>query len=785
MKRLMAVFVLALVSVFLIPGVCAAEETPEMLRDGDFLYSIDGGCVTITGWDGEATAAEIPGMLAGLPVTKIGERAFAHCLTLSGVTIPDSVTEIGDWAFSRCEALTELRLSNGLVKIGKYSFRGCSALSRTELPDSLEEMGDCAFAGCTALTEIELPKSLRALGLRPFAGCDSLVTVRVSPENTVFTVSDRVLYEMAGRTLVLYPGGFDAECYTVPEGTRAIGRGAFSECTKLRQVVIPGSVTEIAEWAFYSCTALEDVEFFGGVTEIGSWAFSGCEKLTALTLPETLRVIGYGAFFRCRALPALAIPDSVTEIKGRAFVDCISLGQLKIPDGVTEIGDYTFHMCWSLESITIPDSVTSFGERAFSECDKLTMTVGPGSFAEGYAKENGIPFVYRDSATRVMVASDLHYIAPTLTDHGAYFTALTESGDGKLMRYIEEITDAFLAEVSRERPDALLLTGDLTFNGAVKSHEALAEKLRALEAEGIPVLVLTGNHDLDNPDAAAFSGSAFTRVESAGAADFRRIYGDFGFDEARSLDPDSLSYVYMLKPDLWVLMLDFNTQHDPCGISEESLRWVRSQLDAAREAGAQVLTAGHQNLYQQTMFRAGYVIEGAEALAALFREYGVPLYLSGHLHCQHRMTVDGLTEIATSALSVYPCQYGVLTFSGGRLRYEARATDVSAWAEQNGKTDAALLHFADYARGFFDRRTESQVTELLALFPYTQEEIQRLTAHMVSLNRAYFSGDLTQAAALDPDGSLRELWERHPSPYLAYLSAIRSEFGSDYRVWSE
>lgn len=475
MNRLTAVFALALVLLLLLSGSSFAEETPEMLRDGDFLYSIDGGCVTITGWDGEATAAEIPGELAGLPVTKIGERAFAHCRTLSGVTIPNSVTEIGDWAFSNCEGLTELRLSGGLVRIGKNSFRGCSALGHVELPDSLAEIGDGAFCACTALTEIELPKSLRALGLRPFAGCDSLVTVRVSPENTVFTVSDQVLYETQSRTLVLYPGGLDAECYTVPEGTRAIGRGAFSECAKLRQVVIPGSVTEIAEWAFYSCTALEDVEMFGGVTEIGSWAFSGCEKLTALTLPETLRVIGYGAFFRCRALPALAIPDSVTEIKGRAFVDCISLGQLKIPDGVTEIGDYTFHMCWSLESITIPDSVTRFGERAFSECEKLTMTVGPGSFAESYAKENGIPFVYRDSATRVMAASDLHYIAPTLTDHGAYFTTLTESGDGKLMRYIEEITDAFLTEVSQARPDALLLTGDLTQAAALDPDGSLYE----------------------------------------------------------------------------------------------------------------------------------------------------------------------------------------------------------------------------------------------------------------------------------------------------------------------
>ncbi len=389
-----------------------------------------------------------------------------------------------------------------------------------------------------------------------------------------------------------------------------------------------------------------------------------------------------------------------------------------------------------------------------------------------------------DGSFRVVIGTDLHYIAPALTDHGACFTALTENSDGKLMRYIEEIIDAFLAEVLREKPDALLLTGDLTFNGAVRSHEALAEKLRALEAAGVPVLVLTGNHDLDNMNAAAFSGGSFTRVESADSGDFRRIYREFGFDEAISVDPDSLSYVYALKPGMWVLMLDFNTRHDPCGISEESLRWVRAQLDAVREAGALVLAAGHQNLYQQTMFHAGYVIAGAEELSALFRAYGVPLYLSGHLHCQHWMHVDGLTEIAGSALSVSPCQYGLLESEAGSLRYEARATDISAWAWENGRTNPALLDFAAWAADCFDSRTRSQVIDMLALFPYTSEELRLLTEHMVEVNRAYFSGDLSAAADLDPDGSLFSLWERYPSPYLAYLSSIRPEFGTDYRRWS-
>ena len=51
-------------------------------------------------------------------------------------------------------------------------------------------------------------------------------------------------------------------------------------------------------------------------------------------------------------------------------------------------------MCSSLKSITIPESVTSIGERAFDECKRENLTIKgyAGSYAEKYAKENGISF---------------------------------------------------------------------------------------------------------------------------------------------------------------------------------------------------------------------------------------------------------------------------------------------------------------------------------------------------------------------------------------------------------
>ncbi len=392
-------------------------------------------------------------------------------------------------------------------------------------------------------------------------------------------------------------------------------------------------------------------------------------------------------------------------------------------------------------------------------------------------------FAPAERERRLICATDLHYLAPALTDHGPFFTALTEEGDGKLMRYIEELTDAFLDEVREQQPEALILTGDLTFNGALLSHTALAEKLRALEGEGVPVYVLPGNHDLDNPGAAAFSGDGYSLVPSATAEDFRRIYADFGFDEALALDGDSLSYTAQLDDKTRLLMLDFNTVHDPCGVSEKTLRWVEQEFRKAQAEGMRVLAAGHQNLFRQTVFTASYVIRGAEKLAALLQQYGVRLFLSGHLHCQHWRTEQGLTEIATGALSVSPCQYGVLTLTGDGLRYETRETDVSARAAREGRTEEALLDFPRYAREYFDARNRRSTSEMLSLLGYTDTETERMTQYLVELNRAYFSGDLRHAAALDPEGEIYTLFARFPTLYTPYLDYARADFGRDFRAW--
>lgn len=384
---------------------------------------------------------------------------------------------------------------------------------------------------------------------------------------------------------------------------------------------------------------------------------------------------------------------------------------------------------------------------------------------------------------RVVVATDLHYYAPGLTDYGELFQRVMQAGDGKVTEYCDQITDAFLEEAEELRPEAVILTGDLSFNGERESHEALAAKLSSFEESGVPVLVLPGNHDLYRSGTYSFFGSEAAEVPTVTAEEFREIYAPFGFSEAISSDTDSLSYVAQLNDSTRVLMLDANTPHDFCGFSEKTLAWTEEQLEAAEEAEQSVLVCCHQNLFRHSMFGAGYVLNETEELQAILTAHRVPLFLSGHMHIQHIIKEGEITEIATSALTMGVCQYGVLETTGEGLRYETRSVDMSAWAERHGADIQFFGGFSDYALSPMEKRTRDQARQQLLSRGFAESEAEELADYAAALNNAYFAGDLSRIPTLDLDSELLKKWKESGTFFGSYFASIEKDLGRDFTHW--
>lgn len=373
-------------------------------------------------------------------------------------------------------------------------------------------------------------------------------------------------------------------------------------------------------------------------------------------------------------------------------------------------------------------------------------------------------------APKFFIATDLHYISPGLTDHGAYFTRMIENGDGKMVHYCEEITDAFVQEVIDQHPDCLILSGDLTFNGARKSHEDLAAKLRLIDKSGVPVYVLPGNHDVYRYAAASFSGNSYELVDSVSSEEFAQIYHDLGFDGAVSRNPYSLSYIAEPVFGVWLVMLDVNTQFMPGAVAQNTFAWLEKVLEKAQETGKHTIAVSHQNLYaHSSLLYEGYVIPNASMLESRYEKYGVAVNLSGHLHMQHTVSKEGKTpEIATSSLLVSPCQYGVITLSGDHADYTTRMVDVSAWAKKNGSTDPTLLRFREYAAGFFAITAVRQAAVQLQ----GVSDASDMATWLANLNAAYFSGRMD---TVDPGSEYAGRWIESGTFFGEYVKSILSE----------
>ncbi|WP_051671615.1 metallophosphoesterase family protein [Oribacterium sp. P6A1] len=357
----------------------------------------------------------------------------------------------------------------------------------------------------------------------------------------------------------------------------------------------------------------------------------------------------------------------------------------------------------------------------------------------------------------ICVASDIHYIAPELTDGGAYFTELIENADGKAMQYCEEITDAFVDRMNELKPDVLIISGDLTFNGAKASHEGLAAKLKKIEDTGVRVLVIPGNHDLYSRTAACFEGDGYTLVDNVSAEAFAQIYGDFGYREAKERDSASLSYTYDVSPELRLILVDVNTDSAPGKCTDETLAWVSEQLKDAKAKNMQVIAVSHQNLTAHNpMFTDGFVMGQNERLLKLYQEYGVRYNLSGHMHIQHVAEEEGIKDIATSSLMVSPCQFGVIELKKDSESYH---------------TEELAFEHSQEVEGFFKDTSTRMLKRSI------KEPGESACEFFSKVNAAYFSG--RRDTIEWDDEAYREITEKSAFVGLYLKSVYDDGFSND------
>lgn len=320
------------------------------------------------------------------------------------------------------------------------------------------------------------------------------------------------------------------------------------------------------------------------------------------------------------------------------------------------------------------------------------------------------------ASVRFAVFSDPHLFDSALGTEGEAFEAYLAQ-DRKLIRESEALTKSVVAELIKahqsEPLDFILVSGDLTKDGERVSHEKFTGYLAQMEAAGIPVYVIPGNHDINNPHAMSFSGATATPVPTVSPAEFSSVYYQFGYGEAKATDANSLSYVVEPVPGLVLLGLDSCkyadnfTKNYPVtsgAYSAATQAWIVDQINAARSAGKQVIAMQHHGILEHYMGQSQafseYVIDDYQNVSESFAKAGLGLMFTGHYHANDITektwtdTGDKLYDVETGSLVTAPCPYRIVTLHGNN------AAQVETKQVQEIDYDTNGLAFPEYAQQF-------------------------------------------------------------------------------------
>ncbi len=342
--------VFAIISMFLIP-----TSAESVYKENYYTYTISDNTATIVDFDEETVGTVvIPNTLGGYPVTKIGDEAFNFSEHISSVDIPEGVTEIGTCVFSGCKLLQRVIIPSSVKSIGDSAFGYCASLEAilVDRDNRYFKMDDAGALYNKDMTElicypvagdanVVLPSSLELIGMRAFAQFNKLENI-VIPANVKYIESEAFL---ACKSL---------ERVNFEEGSQlmTIGEDAFFVCDALKSVNLPSTLTCIEFRAFSNCTQLTEIELPGDLTHIMDSAFCAT-GIKHVTIPASVTYMEDSAFYHCTQLESVTFEEGgkLENIPDSAFKDCKNLKRVAISSNIKNIEIFAFHNCNSLSNV--------------------------------------------------------------------------------------------------------------------------------------------------------------------------------------------------------------------------------------------------------------------------------------------------------------------------------------------------------------------------------------------------------------------------------------------------
>lgn len=276
---------------------------------------------------------------------------------------------ISSGAFYNNAMVTSLTVKNPIERIAYRAFCNASNLKNVTFynkGEGIDFIDTLAFSDCRSLESIDLSNSsITEIPENAFSNCTSLKTVKLPP--TVTKIADDAF----------------ADCKKLEEiqglsncKISEIGKDAFAGCYNLKTFDISSAtITSLPDTICSNMYALTSIHLPKTLTSIGTSALEGCKKLEEITGISDCKLtsIGANAFASCSALKEVDLSkSSFTALPASAFAKDTALTSVKLPDSLTEIGEKAFVGCGAMEKIDLSNTkLTTIGKNAMAEMNDL------------------------------------------------------------------------------------------------------------------------------------------------------------------------------------------------------------------------------------------------------------------------------------------------------------------------------------------------------------------------------------------------------------------------------
>ena len=223
--------------------------------------------------------------------------------------------------------------------------------------------------------------------------------------------------------------------------------------------------------------------------------------------------------------------------------------------------------------------------------------------------------------------------------------------------HLPELSQALVRFVHRERPGAVVISGDLTQRAKAGEYRAARTFLDALAP--YPIVVTPGNHDVP-----------LYRVWERFFAPYRkyRAHIEPALDMVLDLDgggtaPGGARFVALNSSGPLRTIVNGRVTPRQFGFAERSF--------GAAPAGALRVLVVHHNLVVPPEGPSAPPLRGAERILRRLRPWGVDLVLSGHIHRSH-LGPSGTVGVADGEAGVPVLLAGTASSNRGRGREQGR-----------------------------------------------------------------------------------------------------------------